>query len=319
MNTTPLTAASPFALFIDHLLVSKGLAPKTRRDYGRYLHEFDAFTGHVSLEEALTLDLAAQWVETLRPRGAFAARNSATYLKSMASWVAKSRYIVIPGGGSLLAGLEKPRVPKNKRRNLSDEQLALIWDALSDRPNRDRLRGFAYVKLLAGSGLRRNEARQLLLANVHLEGRVPYLHVDATTSKGQKERDVRLDPDAVEPILAYLAVRPKVVGDDLPLFLTEDGAAFTENGWGTWCDRIGKDIFKATGIRWYSHLMRHTWATNYHRGMQYSGNSIFDMQSEGGWANIAIVQTYAHARDLSELLTMQTPTSALREHKAQTA
>jgi integrase len=314
-----LAANAPFALFIDHFLEAKGLAPKTRKDYGRYLREFDAFTGHKSLKAALTLSNASEWVEVVRPRGAYAARNSSTYLKSMASWVAKSRYLVIPGGGSLLAGLERPRTPKSQRRGFSDEQLDSIWKVLDSRPNEDKVRSIAYLRLLVGSGLRRNEARQLTVSSLHLERTRSWLHVAAHTSKGLKERDVRLDSDSAKALKAYINFkkRPKFVGKgEEPLFLTEFGKGFTEHGFGSWAGRIGKDIKKATGITWSSHRFRHQWATDYHRGMQYTGNTVYDMKREGGWADLNIVLTYAHDRPLEELLDMPTPASELRKHKS---
>jgi site-specific recombinase XerD len=322
-------ARSPMASFIASFLVAKTLAPKSRIDYARYLREFDEFTSHESLKKALTLDNAAQWIEQVRPRGIFAARNAAHYLKSFATWIAKSRHIVIQGGGSLLAGLEVPQTPHSTRQAFTDAQLDAIWDVLSGRSNRDRKRALAYVHLLNATGLRRNEARQVALKDVHLdlEANRSWVHVRAQTSKGMKERQVRIDRMAVGPIHEYIVDdRPDYTGPKNkpePLFLTEHGQPFTEYGFGSWASRISDQIEKVTGTKrekgqprfWKSHLMRHTWATNYHRGMKYTGNTVYDQKREGGWADLRIVLTYAHDRPWEELLDMETPASALRERR----
>jgi site-specific recombinase XerD len=320
---------SRFSDIIDAFLVAKTLAPKSRKDYGRYLREYDQFTRHKNLEEALTLDLAAQWIEQMRPRGLHAAHNAACYLKSLASWVAKSRIITIPGGGSILAGLEAPTTPKSQRKAFTDVQLDMIFAAMDCRPNRDRLRAVAYIHLLAACGIRRNEARQVLMGDVMLD--VPngrgVVRVKASTSKGMKERVTRIGADAVRAIYLYVQeARPKYTGpiphgasrDDnrwQPLFLAEGGKPFLENGFGTWASRIWDDIEKATGIKGSSHLLRHTWATNYNRGMQFTGNNVYDLKREGGWADLAIPLTYVHDRPEEELLAMPTPIDELRKRR----
>jgi site-specific recombinase XerD len=318
---------SPFASFIDGFLAAKTLAPKSKRDYNRYLRDFDKFTGHRSLEAALNLDNAARWVDEIRPRGLFAAHNGCMYLKSFASWIAKSRYIVIAGGGSLIAGLEAPRTPDGHRQAFTDQQMEDIRQVLAERPNRDRIRAMAYVHLLAGSGLRRNEARQLALRDVKLD--IPNsrgsVHVRAATSKGMKERVCRIGGEAVRFLESYIEdARADYTGPKHrpePLFLTEAGKPFTENGFGSWASRIADDIERATGLKWSSHLMRHTWATNYNRGMQFTGNNVYDLKREGGWADLKIPLTYTHDRPEEELLAMPTPIDALRErrviHKSQ--
>ena len=222
-------AKSPLALHIDGFLAAKRLAPKSRKDYGRYLRSFDKFTGGVSLVEALTIDNAAPWVDELRTRGVFTAHNGCMYLKSFATWVAKQRYIQIPGGGSMLAGLEAPHIPAGTRDAFSDDQLDAIWLALVNRPNRDRHRAMAYLWLLVATGLRRNEARQLAVGDVHLDvgGDGSWVHVRWETSKGSKERKVRLDRAAVAEIETYINDhRPTYSGPrnkPEPLFLTEPG------------------------------------------------------------------------------------------------
>ena len=318
--STPRDRHSPFSEMLEVFFNAKTLSPKSRKDYGRYLRQFDAFTGHVSLEEALTLDNAAQWIDSIRPRGLHAAHNAALCAKSLATWVAKTRYIVIPGGGSILTGLEAPKTPASHRQAFNDEQVEAILASLDARPKRDRMRARAYIWLLLATGLRRNEARQLTRDDLHADaarGRA-WVHVRAATSKGMKERRVRLDPIAVVYLeeyfksserKAYIGPRPEFV------FLTEEGHGFTENGFGTWAGRVWKDIEKATGIKGSSHFMRHTWATNYHRTSRENGLTVYDLKREGGWADLNIPLRYTHDRPFEELLDAPTAISLLQKRK----
>jgi integrase len=314
-------AKSPLSLHIDGFLAAKRLAPKSRKDYGRYLREFDEFTGHVSLEEALNLERASVWIEKVQERGLFAAHNAAMYLKSFASWAKKSNYLSLPGGVPILAGLEAPSLPKGSRNAISDDNLEAIWAVLECRPNRDRARAIAYIWLLLATGLRRNEARQLALKDLHLDvdSDKSWTHVRWQTSKGSKERRVRLDRAAVAPIYEYIHEhRPTYLGPKNkpePLFITEAGKPFTENGFGSWAGRIFDDIERATGINASSHFFRHTWATQFNRASRWTGLTAKDLMVEGGWANIQIADRYMHERPFEELVEVPSAISLLKQHR----
>lgn len=308
--------SSPLYAFIEGFLVSKSLSPKSKRDYGRYLRQFDTFTGCTSLDEALTLDNASRFVAGLSERGASTAHNGAMYLKSFASWIKKSKYLVVEGGGSRLDGLEAPSVPKAHRQAFSDDQMDAIWKALELRPNNDRPRALALMWLLFATGLRKNEARQVGLKDVHIDGDRSWVLVRAITSKGMKERKVQLDPVALGPLEQYREDhRPTYAGPrniPEPFFLTREGKPFSEWGFSSWVDRIFDDIERDTSIHGFAHLMRHTWATNFHRASGLTGASVYDLKSQGGWADLNIPLRYTHERPDDEFLSMPTHISALR-------
>jgi len=308
---------SPTLLFIEAFLVAKNLAPKSVRDYRRYLLEYDRFTECGSLENAMDLDKAAQWVASMRDRGATTAHNSCMYLKSFASWIAKNRYIQIPGGGSTLHGLEAPKVPQAHRQAFTDEQMDRIWEALDLFREKDRLRAKAYIKLLFATGLRKNEARQLAKSDVYLQGARSWVHVRAATSKGLKERKIRLDQSVLGDIEQYIeesrATYTGPKNKPEPLFLTVTGKPFTEWGFSSWADRIWDEIERETKIHGFSHLLRHTWATNFHRASGAMGASVYDLKQQGGWADLVIPQRYTHERPFEEFLDMPTHVTLLRD------
>ncbi len=312
-------AQTRFSEIIEGFILAKTLAPKSRKDYGRYLREFDAFTGFKSLEDALTLDNASQWVDQLRPRGLHAAHNGCMYLKSLATWVAKTRLIQIPGGGSLIHGLEAPKTPESHRNAFNDDQVQDILTALDDWEHNDRDRSKAYIWLLLGTGLRKNEARQLRRSDLNIDSvrNRSWVHVRAQTSKGMKERKVRMDTAVVQYLDAYLEgeTRPEFKGPKAqePIFITAEGTPFTEYGFATWAGRVWNYIHRKTGIKGSSHFMRHTWATNYHRTSGAAGLTVYDLKREGGWADLNIPLRYTHDRPFEELLDAPTSITLLRE------
>lgn len=255
-------ARSTFASFIDRFLAARQLAVKSRVDYARYLHDFDVFTGETSLEAALTLDNATRWKEHLMARGVDASRNGVAYLKSLAGWLFDSRYLVGPGETSVLMRLRPPPAPSRRRRALSASELNTVWAALAERPKRERYRAIAYARLLDATGMRRDQARQLLRADVHLDatGRGGWLMVADKTSGAMQRR--HFDRETAAAIRDYVdsEERPKYTSKGREsLFITEDGDGFTENGFGSWLSRVADDIRRTTGIKWSSEAMRETW------------------------------------------------------------
>jgi uncharacterized protein (TIGR02391 family) len=252
---------SPFASFVPSFLSSSKLEEKTRVDYARYLNEFDLFTGQATLQGALTLENAQKWVDVVSERGPWAAKNAAAYLKSFASWVHKRGYLPGPGGVSVLHLLRAETPPQPVYEAFTEDQLDAIWKALAERPNRERYRSIAYVRLLNDAGLKTTQARSLLLDDVRLlSSNRGSVTVRAANSSDKDERR-RLDGKTVIAIREYIRNERKRFSQDgdEPLFITEKGKRFTPNGFGAWIRRISVAINRATGISWNSSLMRHTW------------------------------------------------------------
>ncbi len=70
-----------------------------------------------------------------------------------------------------------------------------------------------------------------------------------------------------------------------------------------------------TGIRdLCAHMLRHTWATNFHRSR--SGTK-FDMQVEGSWTTGRMVERYCKARPFEERRKAPSPFTASRAARAE--
>jgi hypothetical protein len=49
--------------------------------------------------------------------------------------------------------------------------------------------------------------------------------------------------------------------------------------------------------------------------MQFTGNNVYDLKREGGWADLAIPLTYTHERPEAELLATPTPIDEIRKRR----
>jgi site-specific recombinase XerD len=237
------------------------LAPKSISDYGRLLKEFDAFTGHIDLESALTTANAKAWQQEKRVDGLNAAINATMYLKSFATWACKSGYKCGPEGVSVLFHLKPPKGKKRVRHALTQEQLDAIWKALASPSAPGGARAAALLRVLLATGVKRDETRTLLLKDFQLDakGRGGLISVRDKPYTDVGARKLRLDPDTVASVQAYLAVRPTYAAKGPePLLLNKDRIGFTENGFGSWIRRIAEFIEAETGIPWTTEDMRFT-------------------------------------------------------------
>ena len=98
-----------------------------------------------------------------------------------------------------------------------------------------------------------------------------------------------MEPLAVEPIREYVRrARPAYVGaGDEPLFLTDDGRAFSRDGWATMAQRLRRTL-AAEGIAFKQHRLRSTCARRLHEA-GYPDSAIMEIL---GWNSMAMLRRY---------------------------
>jgi hypothetical protein len=162
----------------------------------------------------------------------------------------------------------------------------------------------ALIVLLAGCGLRLNEARELRLGDLDWNERT--LRVRGETSKSRRDRLVDVPADVAAVLHRYARDhRAGERSDDAPLFTTRSGKAFTLDGFG----KVFTKIKERSGIVDFSaHLLRHTWATNFRRA---GSGDIFDLQEQGGWKRLEMVRRYTKQRPREERLRAPSPLGVL--------
>lgn len=143
---------------------------------------------------------------------------------------------------------------------------------------RDRM----LLELLAGTGLRINEALTLDRSRVNLEK--CSIRVTAARSKSGRARTVYFGPTLRDKLQRYL---DEIPADQFDLFVTRTGARLQDSH----VRRLFKKIARRTGIDptlCHPHILRHLYATRY----LSEGGTLDDLRVNLGHSSIRITQIY---------------------------
>ena len=293
---------------IDSFLVHRhDLSPATATNYRLAIRVFADWTTETIGRPAEVGDLEAGTVEAFlanrRSTGsAQSARSAWVALRSLARFLAERR-IHHELGESTLRMVRMPKVKDEVRRALSDPEMWLLIERATEGEQGGR--DAALVWTLLGCGLRREELVGLRLQDLAAAER--RLHVRALTSKSVHSRDVTVPIETLKALDTY--VHDHRVGPaepDDPLFTDRHGRPLTGNA----VRKLFERLKTRTGIRdLCAHMLRHTWATNFHRS---GSGSRFDMQVEGGWTTGRMVERYCKARPFEERRKAPSPFTASR-------
>lgn len=231
------------------------------------------------------------------------ARSAWVALRSLARFLAE-RKILHRDHEMTLRAVRMPRVKDESRRALSDAEMWRLIECANQGETGPRDR--AVVWTLLGCGLRREELCTLRLGDINLAERK--LHVRAATSKSVHPRDVTIPVEVVKELDLYLAdYREGGREAEDPAFTDRRGRPLT----GVAVRRLFDRLKLRSGIRdLCAHMLRHTWATNFHRS---SSGSRFDLMVEGGWTTGRMVERYCKARPFEERRRAPSPFTAARK------
>lgn len=183
--------------------------------------------------------------------------------------------------------IEKPRLEKSLPKRLSKQDAISIIEAaacLSYPSEFLSYRNHAIFAMFLYCGLRKNELLTLKLPDVDLDNMV--IHVQQ--GKGNKDRVVPIPFQLVAILKKYLLQRENL--DKLSLYffvsLIRNGR-LTDSG----LKRIVQRIIKATGIYFYIHMLRHTFATLMIEG----GCDIYSLSKMLGHNDIKTTTIYLSA------------------------
>ena len=238
-------------------------------------------------------------------------RNTASAQCARSAWVALrslARFLAERGahhqnGESALRLVRMPKVKDEIRRALTDKEMWLLIERASE--GELGIRDAAIVWTMLGCGIRREELASLHLGDVEAGER--RLHIRAATSKSVHPRDVTIPIETLKALDAYVMDHRLGSAEAAdPLFTDRHGKPLTGNA----VRKLFERLKTRTGIRdLCAHMLRHTWATNFHRS---GSGSKFDMQVEGGWTTGRMVERYCKARPFEERRKAPSPFSAAR-------
>ena len=271
--------------FIKHLIIEKGLAPKTVEAYAGDLAGFLDFLKNQQIWDIDLADTAAllKYVIELRKAGR-GARTRARHLVTLRGFFRylhragiletnPARLIDLPK-----SGLKLPEV-------LDVGQVARLLEA-PDIGTPLGLRDAAMLELIYAAGLRVSELINLKVTAVNLEaGFVRVL------GKGSKERIVPIGRRAIQGIQAYIGNgRPIQLKQATShyLFVARAGRPMTRQGF--W--KLLRRYALAAGIvqRVTPHCLRHSFASHLLEG----GADLRAVQTMLGHVDIATTQIYTH-------------------------
>lgn len=278
----------------------------TAGNYRRAIHEFARWC-RAQLGHAQVSDVEGGTVEAylsyLRLRAsAQTARSAWVALRSLGKYLAERR-IAHENGESVLRLVRMPKVKEEARRALTDNEM---WRLIArSGESESGPRDSAIVWTLLGCGLRRAELVGIRLGDVDLSER--RLHIRAATSKSVHSRDANIPPETAKALNGYMAdYRVGADDEDAPLFIDRRGQPLTGNA--------VRKLFERLRVRAHipdlcAHMLRHTWATNFHRS---GSGSRFDLMTEGGWTTGRMVERYTKARPFEERRRAPSPFTAPR-------
>jgi site-specific recombinase XerD len=289
------------------LIQRHDLSSATIENYRPRLQTFARWFEETSGREATVGDLEGGTVDAflgyLRVRvSGQTARSAWVALRSMAQFLA-DRHIHDDRGLSVLRLVRVPKVKDEWRRALSDDEMFRLIEVSGQGEYGPR--DHAIVLTLLGCGLRRGELVRLTRGDLVMSER--RIHIRASTSKSVHPRDVTVPIETIKALDAYITdYRDADGGPDAPLFTDRRGEPLTGNG----VRKLFERLAVKSGIRDLSaHMLRHTWATNFHRS---GSGSRFDLMTEGGWTTGRMVERYTKARSFEERRRAPSPFTAPR-------
>ncbi|MFL1420217.1 tyrosine-type recombinase/integrase [Pseudomonas fildesensis] len=264
--------------------------PRTRRAYQIDLVDFCSFVGLTGAEEfrAVTRAHVLVWRAQLETRGLAGAtiRRKLAALASLFDHLLENNAVA---GGNPVHGVKRPRIETNEGKTpaLGDDQAKLLLTA-PDGWTLKGIRDRAILAVLLYHGLRREEASQLMTADLQDRRGIKHLQV---RGKGGKTRYLPLHPVAAERIHEYLERDDQREPGNGPLFRSirgrTTGGAVTGNGIykvvAQWAHAAGIKI-EGLGV----HGLRVTAATN---ALEHDAD-IAKVQVWLGHANISTTRLY---------------------------
>ena len=260
---------------------AEGKAERTIKDYAYYLDQFfamypEAWPDYHKLKQAVR-----KYFSKYADKSPTTYNIRRAYLKAFFSWCVNEGYLA----ANPVAGIPK-RKDEGKPRSLDEEAIKALLEAI-DTSTYTGLRDYALVLLQLDTGIRPNEALQLIPEHFNLQRLEVF--IPATIAKTRQGRTVVFSPQTGKAIRKLLAVRPEGWEDTVPVFASQDGQKMLVT---SWTNRLKKYAKKA-GIKVSAYQLRHTSAIMQLR----NGATAFHVQRQLGHADLTMTKRYIHLMD----------------------
>lgn len=260
-------------LFLEHLK-ERSRASTTILAYGKDIEQLVFHLenlGKVNPQDATLAELQA-FMEGLNKKN-YTAKSISRKTNSTKTFF---RFLKLQGeiSNDPATGLEHPKFENKPPRILSKTE----YRALRDAARADK-RIFAVIELLLQTGIRIGELAHLRLEDINLAD--SGLHVPVF--EGTRERDIPLNPSAVEATSKYLEIRPKT--QTHTLFITKTGRPLLIRNIRAAIDRY----FRIAGIKDSKvNDLRHTWVAH----QLEAGASLVTVSKLAGHKRLSTTEKY---------------------------
>lgn len=271
--------------FCDYSLVFKGNTPRSIRwlkDIFQYFLRF----ANIETPGQITREMIESWIfegKIQKKWSAQTIKNRLQALSLFVDWLIKEEYLK----ENPIKKIPRPKIPQRIPRHLNKEEATQLLDWVRNFPYGYKFERTRAVAVIAGfifTGIRLEELKNLRMEDIDLASRTLFVK----SGKGEKDRIIPLNPRLVEILEEYLQDR-KRLRKTCPYFFT---AMRQDTKMGdSVIKRLIQRLRKKSGIHFYPHLLRHTFATL----MLEGGCNLYALSKMMGHSDIKTTTIYLSA------------------------
>ena len=277
--------------FLQYILASRGLSPRTAEIYGGALRDLAAYCAQTDCEltwENLPTDMVRRWMAS-RMEGGVKPRTVRPELAAVRSFY---RYLLREGIVKVdpVYNLMPPKASKPLPTFLKRAEVDMLLNEVEYAPTFIGQRNRAIIAILCHTGIRASELLGMKLVDIDLGS--CQLKV---TGKRNKQRIVPFRPELRDILLIYIRAR-KMYLDEASEPVEDDGTLILDRarrplGYNQLRVVVSDALSAVTTQKKRSpHVLRHTFATL----MLDNGGDLEAIQHLLGHENIATTEVYTH-------------------------
>lgn len=271
--------------FCEYASIFKNNTPRTIQAFRHSFHFFVRETQITSIQE-IDQPLIEQFLihgKLHRQWSPKTIRNHLQYLSVFLDWCVTRQYI----DANLTKQITKPKLPKRVPKSLNKEQAITLLDWAKHYDYRypfERPRALCIIAFFIFTGVRLRELYNLKMMHVSVHTKT----ITIRSGKGDKDRLIPINLRLGRIIEGYLAARETYGKTTSAFFASSRG----DRPMGQMAiKRLVEKLRHASGIYFYPHLLRHTFATLMIEG----GCDIYSLSKMMGHSDIQTTTLYLSA------------------------